>query len=548
MRILNVKWRNFAGWGNSWREIDFEKQKGLTLLCGRNGAGKSSIPNLIVYMLYGQVDGFTQKSIPNRVNRHFEGVITIVAEGRSVVIRRGLMPSAFAVTVDGEPIDTAGKANVQAYLETEIYKTPYNIFKNTIALSMDTFKSFVKLSPSEKCELIDRIFGYSIINTASAKARECVKEIKCRISEGESSIEGYNTTVSEMERRISTMVSRQNEAKDEPDETNVSDIEGLITESVRDYNSIEETIRTLEGMRSDNAMSISGFRSELKQVGDKIKLFESGKCPLCGSDLNTQEHIEYANTLKDASKNLTDNIMKFGKREKKIGDKLDIAVSKRKNIGDRINSLKIEKTKLESRRKERDLGYEEQISNLRAMCDEIHAKIAPKQSEIDKDCKRLEVMNTVCGVFSNDGLKQYISDIYVPMINGYVEGACTQLGINYRIVFDTGYACSIWSLGEEVPYSTLSTGERKKVDIAVTLAFLQIVKSRVPDINILFLDEVLTNIDVESCNDMLRIFKKFADDNGLSIYIVHHANLDSVYADNVVEIEKRNGFSNFVGE
>lgn len=548
MRILNVKWRNFAGWGNSWREIDFEKQKGLTLLCGRNGAGKSSIPNLIVYMLYGQVDGFTQKSIPNRVNRHFEGVISIVAEGRSVVIRRGLMPSAFAVTVDGEPIDTAGKANVQAYLETEIYKTPYNIFKNTIALSMDTFKSFVKLSPSEKCELIDRIFGYSIINTASAKARECVKEIKCRISEGESSIEGYNTTVSEMERRISTMVNRQNEAKDEPDETNVSDIEGLITESVRDYNSIEETIRTLEGMRSDNAMSISGFRSELKQVGDKIKLFESGKCPLCGSDLNTQEHIEYANTLKDASKNLTDNIMKFGKREKKIGDKLDIAVSKKKDIWDRINSLRIEKAKLESRRKERDLGYEEQISNLRAMCDEIHAKIAPKQSEIDKDCKRLEVMNTVCGVFSNDGLKQYISDIYVPMINGYVEGACTQLGINYRIVFDTGYACSIWSLGEEVPYSTLSTGERKKVDIAVTLAFLQIVKSRVPDINILFLDEVLTNIDVESCNDMLRIFKKFADDNGLSIYIVHHANLDSVYADNVVEIEKRNGFSNFVGE
>ena len=149
-------------------------------------------------------------------------------------------------------------------------------------------------------------------------------------------------------------------------------------------------------------------------------------------------------------------------------------------------------------------------------------------------------MNTVCGVFSNDGLKQYISDIYVPMINGYVEGACTQLGINYRIVFDTGYACSIWSLGEEVPYSTLSTGERKKVDIAVTLAFLQIVKSRVPDINILFLDEVLTNIDVESCNDMLRIFKKFADDNGLSIYIVHHANLDSVYADNVAANENIN--------
>ena len=75
-------------------------------------------------MLYGQVDGFTQKDIPNRVNRHFEGVITIDAEGHNVVIRRGVMPNAFAVTVDGEPVDTAGKNNIQKYLENEIYKTP----------------------------------------------------------------------------------------------------------------------------------------------------------------------------------------------------------------------------------------------------------------------------------------------------------------------------------------------------------------------------------------------------------------------------------------
>ena len=548
MRIRNVKWRNFAGWGNSWHEIDFESGAGLSLLCGRNGAGKSSIPNLIVYMLYGQVDGFTQRDIANRVNRHFEGVINIDADGRCVVIRRCVMPNAFSVTIDGEPVDTAGKANVQKYLEAEIYKTPYNIFKSTIALSVNQFKSFVKLTPSEKCELIDRIFGYSVINTASARAKESVKEIKARISEGESSIEGYNTTVSEMESRISVMVGKQEAAKNENDAECDPCIDDRISESVGDYNRLCETIKTLEGMRSDNAVSISGFRSELKQVGDKIKLFESGKCPLCGSDLNTQEHIEYADTLKCASKNLTDNIVKLGNRGRKIDEKLDAAVSKRNDLGSRINSLKIEKAKLESRQKERDLGYDNQISNLRAMCDEIRAKIAPKQSEIDKDYKRLEVMNTVCGVFSNDGLKQYISDIYVPMINGYVEGACAQLGINYRVVFDTGYDCTIWSLGEEVPYSTLSTGEKKKVDIAVALAFLQIVKSRVPDINVLFIDEVLSNIDVESCNDMLRIFKRFADENGLSIYVVHHANLDSTYVDNVIEIEKRNGFSNFVTE
>lgn len=548
MRIRNVKWRNFAGWGNSWREIDFDKNVSLTLLCGRNGSGKSSISNLIVYMLYGQVDGFTQKDIPNRVNRHFEGVITIDAEGHNVVIRRGLMPNAFAVTVDGEPVDTAGKNNIQKYLENEIYKTPYHIFKNTIAISVDDFKSFVKLTPSEKCELIDRLFGYAVINTASAKAKECVKEIKSRIAEGESSIDGYNTTIGEMESRIAAMIEKQEQVKSDDCTKEIESVQGAIDANLKDYNAINETIRTLEGMRSDNAGDITNYRLKLKQVDDKIKLFEKGKCPLCGSDLNTEEHIGYVEGLRSSSADISANIMKLGRRGNKIDEKLELATKKRNNLNNDINSLNIERARLESRQKERDLGYDEQISNLQDMCDGIRAKIAPKQAEIGKDYKRLEVMNTVCGIFSNDGLKQYISDIYVPMINGYVENACVQLGINYRVVFDTGYDCTIWSLGEEVSYTTLSRGERKKVDIAVTLAFLQIIKSRIPDINVLFLDEVLSGIDVECCNDMLRIFKKFAEDNGLSIYIVHHANLDSTYVDNVVEVEKRNGFSNFVTE
>jgi len=97
-----------------------------------------------------------------------------------------------------------------------------------------------------------------------------------------------------------------------------------------------------------------------------------------------------------------------------------------------------------------------------------------------------------------------------------------------------------------VNYKTLSTGERKKIDIAVTLAFLKIIKTKISDINILFLDEVLSSIDVSSCNELLKIFYDFSRDTNLRIYMVHHANLDSTWVDKVIEIEKHNGFSHFV--
>ena len=128
MKIEKLKWRNFTSWGNSWQELTFDKESSLTLLCGENGAGKTSISNLITFMLYGQVDGFTLPQIPNRINKNMEGWIYITSGSNAVEIHRGLNPSIFEVFVNGKKVDTAGKANVQNFLEEEIYKVPYSLF------------------------------------------------------------------------------------------------------------------------------------------------------------------------------------------------------------------------------------------------------------------------------------------------------------------------------------------------------------------------------------------------------------------------------------
>ena len=544
MKINKLRWKNFTSWGNAWNEMDFDTKSGLSLICGVNGSGKSSISNLIIYMMYGQIDGFTQKDIPNRINKHFEGEIFLESNNHNVHIYRALSPNDFKVEVDGESIDTAGKNNVQKWMEDEIYGIPYSIFRNSIVLSVNDFKSFADLTPKEKRDIIDRLFGYNVINAASVKIKDVLKNIKNDISVCENNIEGYESSISEIDSAISEL--KNNVVTESVTKTDIDSISKELSANAAKYkktvSELEEKRKTLSDLNEEKRKISNGLDS----IESKLELYSKGICPTCGADLNTHDHNEIKNSLNKQKEDLENAY-------EKICDDAEIANSNFKNCAtikeslvEAINNLKVEKAKAETAMLEQSRAKDEQIANFKNMRKGIEDKIIPKKEELSKLNRKNDVLGIVSDIFSETGLKQYISNIYVPMINTYVSEVCDKLGIPYRVVFTTGYDCIITFMGDEISYRTLSNGERKKIDIAVTLAFLKIIKTKISDINILFLDEVLSSIDVSSCNELLRIFHDFSKDTSLRIYMVHHANLDSTWVDNIIEIEKQNGFSHFV--
>ena len=544
MKINKIRWKNFTSWGNAWNEMDFSGKPGLSLIYGENGAGKSSIPNLIIYMLYGQIDGFTQKDIPNRINRHFEGEIFLESKNRNVHIYRALSPNSFKVTIDGESIDTAGKNNVQKWVEEEIYGIPYAIFRNSIVLSVNDFKSFADLSPKEKREIIDRMFGYHVINSASAKVKEAIKNTEYDITECEGSINGYESSIRDIDNAISDLKTH---AETEPVvESELARVKSELTENAREYKRITPEITDFETILIKEESEKSGMHMEMSGIREKLGLYSKGICPLCGSPLDTHEHTDEKNRLESRLSELETGYRDICGKINETKAVLSESVSQKEKLVAKINALKVEKTRYETAILERSKANDEQLSRFAGMRENLLGKIAPKREELSKMERKRSVLEIVSGIFSENGLKQYISDIYVPVINAYVEDVCAKLGIAYKVSFTTGYDCAITFMGEDVPYRTLSNGERKKIDIAVTLAFLKIIKTKISDINILFLDEVLSSIDVSSCNEMLRIFHDFSNDSGLRIYMVHHANLDSTWVSDMIGVEKQNGFSHFV--
>lgn len=68
MRITKVEWKNFTSYGNRKQELDLSNETSLYQIVGENGAGKTSISQVITFALYGKVEGKKLKDIPNRIN------------------------------------------------------------------------------------------------------------------------------------------------------------------------------------------------------------------------------------------------------------------------------------------------------------------------------------------------------------------------------------------------------------------------------------------------------------------------------------------------
>jgi ABC-type Mn2+/Zn2+ transport system ATPase subunit len=84
---------------------------------------------------------------------------------------------------------------------------------------------------------------------------------------------------------------------------------------------------------------------------------------------------------------------------------------------------------------------------------------------------------------------------------------------------------------------TLSLGETKKINIAILVSYLKLIRTK-KFINILFLDEVFSSIDLEGIESILILLKSFANDYNVNIFVVHHALLNQENFDRILRINK----------
>lgn len=553
MKINSIEFKNFASYGNQAQKIEFEDQAQLYLTLGKNGHGKTTIANSIIYALYGKVEGVKLADLPNRINKELWVKINLQCKHMNVEIERGLMPNRFKVLINGVEFDKAGKKSVQEYLEDEIFGIPYHVFKNIIILSINDFKSFLTMNNHDKKQIIDRMFGFSVLNDMFKNVKEERKQIKMEIDSYDSELNQIMESISSVRLKLNNLVEESNKRDKEKVEALKDELldHGDNVKKLNEARShIDSKIEVINNEAGSMGIQQRDLERENQYLQKKIELYESGFCGSCETKLDTDWHHkkgdEFKSQIESNNKNSGKLKEEISKAEEKVGD----LRSKRKQVETRINNLRysIKDIKDELIKIKESTQDENQFQHLKQIIAEFEKSEESKSGKREEIAQQDAFMTILEEVLGDDGVKNLAVQTILPGLNANIAMMAQTMHLPFHIRFNDKFDCIINHLGEDINPLTLSTGERKKADFIVIIAIIKILKLRFPQLNLMFLDELLSSVDQDGVYNVLKILNEVIKENGLNTFVINHTELPHEIFDQKIQIHRENGFSKFTIE
>ena len=542
MKLKKMSFRNFKSYSNVLTEISFGDTSSLNLIVGENGTGKTSIAECATYLLYGKLENFTSADIPNRINKAFYGKIELDCDKHEVIIERGLNPGLFKVQIDGEVIDTAGKLNVQSMLEENYFKIPYSVFHNILVLEVDEVKTLLSMSAADKRNIIDKICGFTIYNKYKEFAKVDMKSIEDKLNANTASIKTIGSNLIQYERQIEEIKNNsvsQEELDDILQKINESkELKARNDELLRKLRVAGDQIKNINYQKSSDYNII---KSRVQEIDKKITFIDKGKCPTCGSSLETEDFMNMREELVKKKNEYLTQMEQIKEIVDGIKPKLVKLDTKEKEI--RFENNKIPLADLQSDYKYKKTIKERGTTAIETLREQLMNDLAVLKEErelLEKEKATMEFLNTM---FSDGGIKRYISNKYVPIINDLMKNMLNYMDLNYTITFDNNFDAKIVKNGMTIKYATLSKGQKARVDFATIISFVRFLKLQFGELNLLFLDELFSHVDTNGMNDMIDILKNLSSDMKLNIYLIHHAQLENAKFDKVIQTKMIDEFS-----
>lgn len=550
MKIQSIEFKNIASYGNQPQKIEFKEDGAeLFLTLGKNGDGKTTIANAILFALYGKVEGARMSDLPNRINKALWVRIKLKCKGMTIEIERGLAPNRFTVLINGVEFDKAGKKSVQEYLEDEVYGIPYHVFKNIIILSINDFKSFLTMTGTDKKKIIDRMFGFSILNEMFNSIKEERKQLKMDLDSLDAELRQILESITSVRGKLNTLVA-------EADEKNKGKIEELkaslldLGEKAKKLKDAKEKVANKIGTLKENYETKKSRKSSLEHqvstLKKKISLYESGHCPTCETKLDTDWHASQLTKLNvqlekgsEEFDALSTEITSLVEEIRGLNEKGAEIDEKSSNFAYNIRKLKEELIKI------KESNNAEEFDHLRQIIKDFESnekKKSGSKDTIQGDYNFLEYLENVLG---EDGVKNLAIKTILPALNNNIAAMVRSMDLHFHIRFDEKFNCIITHLGEEVNALTLSTGERKKADFIIIVAIIKILKLRFPQLNLLFLDELLSSVDQDGIYNILKILSQVIKENKINTFVINHTVLPHEIFDKKIQIYRENGFSKF---
>jgi len=545
MKLVKLEYKNFNSYGNKITKIEFDEKGNMIMLIGQSGHGKSTIREVISYLIYGKVQEKKLGDLPNRINKTLWGKITLIAKGSTITIERGISPKVLEVYIDGVVQDVAGNSNIQGIIENDYMKIPQSTFDNVISISVDKFKSFLTMKPSDKRKILDQIFGILFFNKIHDSLRDFVKDYNNDIGNLGGQVRVLMENKKTIEEKIKSLDAEKSKDITDKLEEVIENINSL-TDSMLEMTETSEDIDSKANLAFEKMTKLTKSKNEyafkIKDCNHKLKVYDTDTCPTCKSDLTDDVHTKNKEKIRE-EKIQYENELKGVKAS--IGKLKDIqsTIDKKKQVlGNTIYETRLSLDKLK--------GKQENLSKPKVETNEFDSVLENTIEKIDliliaiQEKKKDEYLYAeLSKIFGEDGVKLQIMKNFLPSFNKSINEISKKLHFPYKVEIDERFNSKLISIGEEINPKTLSTGERKKADFAVLISLIHIMKRNYPNINLLFLDEILASLDANSIHEVLLLIRNVVDDLDLTVFVINHSELPKEMFDYVYAVNKVAGFS-----
>ena len=525
-------------------EFNFDKMKGLIKLSGPIGSGKTSIGEALIWGLYGNVKGQTNPGLVAWNCKACEVEINLTSKDKEVHIVRNIR-EPLIVEINGKTLSASNKKDTQAILEEEIFDIPKLAVTKMCIISFNAFNSLASMGVGETKQFLDDIFGFKLFSEYNDEVKI---ERKGQENEAIRLQSVYDENLEQIEHLKQKQISQTKEL------TQTIDVDALnkkraeyIEQGVAEKKKKEGFENKIFTEKQEVDIKIKECQdkmTEAKTLGQQAKshynTFKTGICPTCGQKID-QSHIdEYKQKYDDYI-----NIYKEWDKKKKEYELDKINIDKKyyndiETCKNNMTELKQKIVNIDAELKSYNDSVQLLNDNYDVLIKEIEEKIKKIKEQLDKCDLEIAEWNEMNELFSKT-LRYNLLETLIPHINRSIQFFINKLEQNYKIEYDQEFKAHIYVDGwdKEISYNNLSTGQRKSLDLAIIFGILQNIIANV-DLNILFLDELFSNMDVNARNIMISLLQENMGDDK-TIFIINHAEMgDDMFSHKIrVKLEKK---------
>lgn len=546
--------------------------KGITVIRGATGEGKTTILSALVWGAYGK--NLKGKSDVNTWEKYrpknYNGTkveIYFGKDGKTHKITRCLKykgevngakgKDRLIYEIDAVEVSEKNKGEIQALINANLGMS-YSLFMNSILFGQG-MKRLIQESSSDKKDLFEEIFELGYISKARDIAKGYYTEALREYNEISQKYSSSKEKKQSIQRMLDDLKKQANHVKNDLSsrvkvlEKKLSLLakakkENELKETVTYKNRIEQRIQEARDNQKELLNKINDAKKKTRVsleefIGVIIKLLKRGDIK---NSLKRLMEVKKAfgdiERLQDKCSKLADKISNYRDKLEELRDQEYEANKVQRDID--LTNVEIKKL-LSEKRAGVNLGlikkYKTQLSTISDKLQSIESEMEEKRAKVDN---YKWVMDDPLG---NRGIKAFLFESSLDILNETLESYSEVLGFSILFYVDIqgvkkDFNTQIIMDGIEVSYEELSGGQKTLVNIAMAFAMNEVM-TKAKGINIAFLDEVFENLSSEYVDLVIGLIRKIYKDK--TLYLISHQESLPIPNARVLTVTRERGLSQY---